>query len=184
MGHLSDGVWSDDEHWSTDDSGRFVRGASQFRRREGEPLVPERGRNHLYLAHPCPWCHRTAIVRELKGLQEVVSVSFVSPLMREGRIRPPLPTRSQPVRACAGRLPFVTTETGRSTRRMSRRETLCSRARTRPSGRAPTTISSTSRSRAMRAITSAGAPTNISRVTRAGVSATISRALSSTRWAS
>jgi putative glutathione S-transferase len=84
MGHLSNGVWSDDEQWSTDEGGRFVRGAAQFRRRASAPFVPETGRNHLYLAHACPWCHRTAIARELKGLQSVVSVSYVAPLMREG----------------------------------------------------------------------------------------------------
>lgn len=97
MGHLSDGVWSDDEQGSTDDGGRFVRGASQFRRREGVPFVPERGRNHLYLAHACPWCHRTAIVRELKGLQDTVSVSFVSPLMREGGWRFEAPAYVDPL---------------------------------------------------------------------------------------
>ena len=84
MGYLREGVWTDDEHWPTDDGGRFVRGASQFRRRPEAPFVPEPGRNHLYLAHACPWCHRTAIARELKGLQDKVTVSFVSPLMREG----------------------------------------------------------------------------------------------------
>lgn len=84
MGYLEAGVWTDNEHWPTDSGGRFVRGAAQFRPRDGVPFVPEPGRNHLYLAHACPWCHRTAIARALAGLEDVVSVSFVDPLMREG----------------------------------------------------------------------------------------------------
>ena len=84
MGYLDQGVWTDTEHWPADSAGRFVRGAAQFRRREAFPFVPEAGRYHLTLAHACPWCHRTAIARALAGLEDVVSVSFVDPLMREG----------------------------------------------------------------------------------------------------
>jgi glutathionyl-hydroquinone reductase len=84
MGFLRDGVWSDESHFPTDERGRFVRSASAFRLRPDVPFVPEPGRNHLYLAHACPWCHRTAIVRSLKGLEPVVSVSYVAPLMLEG----------------------------------------------------------------------------------------------------
>ncbi|MEQ1506250.1 MAG: glutathione S-transferase C-terminal domain-containing protein [Myxococcota bacterium] len=84
MGYLRDGTWVDDEHWSADADGRFQRDAARFRRRPEAPFVPDPGRNHLVLAHACPWCHRTAIARALKGLEDVVSVSFVDPLMREG----------------------------------------------------------------------------------------------------
>ncbi|MFC0037700.1 glutathione S-transferase C-terminal domain-containing protein [Actinomadura rayongensis] len=41
----------------------------------GYPAEP--GRYHLYVAHRCPWAHRTAIVRILTGLQDVVSLSYV-----------------------------------------------------------------------------------------------------------
>ncbi|MEU6714075.1 glutathione S-transferase C-terminal domain-containing protein [Nonomuraea sp. NPDC046802] len=37
----------------------------------------EAGRYHLYLAWSCPWAQRTAIVRGLKGLHDVVSLSYV-----------------------------------------------------------------------------------------------------------
>jgi putative glutathione S-transferase len=37
----------------------------------------EPGRYHLYVAWVCPWAQRTAIVRVLKGLEEVVSLSYV-----------------------------------------------------------------------------------------------------------
>jgi putative glutathione S-transferase len=39
-----------------------------------------RGRYHLYVALPCPWAHRTVIVRMLKGLEDVVSMSVLEPL--------------------------------------------------------------------------------------------------------
>jgi len=44
----------------------------------------EPGRYHLYVSWACPWAHRSAIVRELKGLQDVVSLSAVDPV-RDGR---------------------------------------------------------------------------------------------------
>lgn len=44
-------------------------GSSRFR---AEP-----GRYHLYVGWFCPWAQRTAIVRELKDLQNVVSLSYV-----------------------------------------------------------------------------------------------------------
>jgi putative glutathione S-transferase len=39
-----------------------------------------RGRYHLYVSHACPWAHRTVIMRALKGLEEVVSLSVTEPL--------------------------------------------------------------------------------------------------------
>ena len=83
MGFLLDGVWTDDEHWPTDGAGRFTREQARFRVPGGE-LALEPGRYHLVLAHACPWCHRVAIARELTGLADAVSVSYVDPIMREG----------------------------------------------------------------------------------------------------
>jgi glutathionyl-hydroquinone reductase len=37
----------------------------------------EPGRYHLYIAWVCPWAQRTAIVRKLKKLEDVVSLSYV-----------------------------------------------------------------------------------------------------------
>jgi putative glutathione S-transferase len=56
--------------------GRFVRQDSEFRDRVSEP---EAGRYHLYVCCACPWAHRTAIARKLKGLEEVISMSAVDP---------------------------------------------------------------------------------------------------------
>ncbi|WP_242613944.1 glutathione S-transferase C-terminal domain-containing protein [Actinomadura roseirufa] len=44
----------------------------------------EPGRYHLYISHRCPWAHRSAIVRRLKGLEDVVSLSYVDD-ERDGR---------------------------------------------------------------------------------------------------
>lgn len=73
--------------------GEFIRTESSFRNwvtvdgsagPSGQPgFVAEPGRYHLYISHACPWAHRTMIFRALKGLQEVISVSVVHPLMPE-----------------------------------------------------------------------------------------------------
>src|SRR5260370_765685 len=44
----------------------------------------EPGRYHLYISWGCPWAQRTAIVRKLMGLAEVVSLSYVDD-ERDGR---------------------------------------------------------------------------------------------------
>ncbi len=68
--------------------GEFVRPAYPFRGRitadgsSGYPAVP--GRYHLYISWACPWAHRSAIVRQLLGLEGVVSLSAVDPI-RDGR---------------------------------------------------------------------------------------------------
>ena len=63
-------------------NGSFKRQKSIFRSiiDEESQYKPEKGRYHLYLSYACPWAHRTLIVRELKGLDAVVSVSFVNPM--------------------------------------------------------------------------------------------------------
>ncbi len=44
----------------------------------------EPGRYHLYISWGCPWAQRTAIVRKLAGLEDVVSLSYVDD-ERDGR---------------------------------------------------------------------------------------------------
>lgn len=71
--------------------GEFVRSESGFRNwvtKDGRAgptgkagFAAEAGRYHLYVSHACPWAHRTMIFRALKGLQDVISVSIVHPLM-------------------------------------------------------------------------------------------------------
>jgi putative glutathione S-transferase len=71
--------------------GEFKRQESHFRDwvgldpRSGEQtaFAPEPGRYHLYVSLACPWCHRTAILRELAGLQEALPISYVAPFRDE-----------------------------------------------------------------------------------------------------
>jgi glutathionyl-hydroquinone reductase len=68
--------------------GAFERPAYPFRGRitadgsSGYPAEP--GRYHLYISWACPWATRTAIVRQLLGLEDVISLSAVDPI-RDGR---------------------------------------------------------------------------------------------------
>lgn len=67
----------------TETDGSFKRKASTFRSfitQDGE-FTPEKGRYHLYVSYACPWATRTLIVRVLKGLEDFISVSVVSPRM-------------------------------------------------------------------------------------------------------
>ena len=77
--------------FKTDGGGDFVRWASGFRNwvtTDGRPGPSGKGgfaaapdRYHLYISHACPWAHRTMIFRALKGLESLISVSVVHPLM-------------------------------------------------------------------------------------------------------
>jgi putative glutathione S-transferase len=90
MGLLVDGVWQDEQHAQRTPAGRFVRPATRFRNwitedgsagASGEGGFPAaRDRYHLYVSLACPWAHRTVIMRKLKGLEEIVSISVVEPL--------------------------------------------------------------------------------------------------------
>jgi glutathionyl-hydroquinone reductase len=90
MGLLVDGVWQDEQHIARTPDGRFVRPTTRFRNwvtQDGGPgptgeggFAAARGRYHLYVALPCPWAHRTVIMRMLKGLEDVVSMSVLEPL--------------------------------------------------------------------------------------------------------
>lgn len=71
---------------SIDKTGAFVRKDSIFRNwiKKGTEFPPEKDRYHLYISHACPWAHRTAIVRQLKGLQDVITISPVDYLLGPG----------------------------------------------------------------------------------------------------
>ncbi len=87
MGLLIDGQWRDDWYNTERTGGAFERPATTFRRwvtADGSSGFPAAaGRYHLFLALACPWCHRTLLFRRLKRLQDVISISFVEPLMLE-----------------------------------------------------------------------------------------------------
>jgi putative glutathione S-transferase len=93
MGLLIEGQWVDRWYDTDANDGRFVRSESQFRNwitPDGNPgpsgnggFKAETGRYHLYVSLACPWAHRTLILRKLKGLESMISVSVVNPLMAE-----------------------------------------------------------------------------------------------------
>ncbi len=86
-GALYNGLWKSKDEWEQNEKGEFERQQSQFRDRISacpDALYPaEKGRYHLYVSYACPWAHRTLLVRALKGLEDVISVSVVHPLMRD-----------------------------------------------------------------------------------------------------
>lgn len=63
--------------------GSFNRKPSTFRDviEKGGRYEPEKGRYHLYVSYACPWAHRTLITRKIKGLEDYVDVTVVSPHM-------------------------------------------------------------------------------------------------------
>ena len=87
MGLLVDGQWKDQWYDTKNNDGKFVRQDSKFRGQieanKDAQFPAESGRYHLYVSLACPWAHRTLIFRALKGLEEHISVSVVSPNMLE-----------------------------------------------------------------------------------------------------
>lgn len=85
MGLLVDGVWHDEWYNTEDDDGKFIREDAQFRdwiSKDGK-FQPEAGRYHLYVCLACPWASRCLMMRKLKGLEEIISLSVVNPVMLE-----------------------------------------------------------------------------------------------------
>lgn len=93
MGLLVDGKWEDKWYDTKKSGGRFERTVPQFRNwitADGSPgptgqggFKAEVGRYHLYVSLACPWACRTLMLRTLKGLEDMISVSVVHPLMLE-----------------------------------------------------------------------------------------------------
>ena len=91
MGLLQNGEWVDQWYDTKNSGGEFRRQDSRFRSwvtadgsagpSGGEGFKAEPGRYHLYVSLACPWAHRTLIFRELKGLQDMIGVTVVEPLM-------------------------------------------------------------------------------------------------------
>ncbi|HVA13430.1 MAG TPA: glutathione S-transferase family protein [Stellaceae bacterium] len=84
MGVLIDGQWRDEElPQETAQTGAFQRTDSIFRQHitadGASSFKAEAGRYHLYVAHGCPWAHRTLIFRALKKLDGAISVAYAIP---------------------------------------------------------------------------------------------------------
>ena len=94
MGQLIEGVWhTDDAYLRPNGDGSFKRPSAVFRNwitEDGGPgssgeggFRAEADRYHLYVSYACPWAHRTLMFRNLKGLENLISVSVVHPDMIE-----------------------------------------------------------------------------------------------------
>ncbi len=93
MGQLINGGWYPNGYETESKKGDFVRKASSFRHwitKDGQAgptgdagFKAEPYRYHLYVSLACPWAHRTLIYRALKGLEEMISISVVNPLMEK-----------------------------------------------------------------------------------------------------
>lgn len=91
MGMLVEGVWQDQASRRPDTGGRFQRQPPRFRNwvtpdgrtgpTGGAGFAAAPGRYHLYVSLACPWAHRTIIFRQLKALEDTISMSVVSPVM-------------------------------------------------------------------------------------------------------
>lgn len=91
MGLLVDGKWVQDEYAARNVDGKFVFHHSEFRNWVTEDgsagptgssgFKAESGRYHLYISLACPWACRALMVRNLKKLQDTISLTIVDPLM-------------------------------------------------------------------------------------------------------
>lgn len=91
MGLLVDGQWQDRWYDTASSGGRFEREDAGFRNwvtvdgsaglsgKNG--FKAEANRYHLYVSLACPWANRTTIYRQLKGLEDIISISVVHPFM-------------------------------------------------------------------------------------------------------
>jgi glutathionyl-hydroquinone reductase len=86
LGMLVDGKWVSKRE-QEDQQGRFLRPSTTFRNHitaDGSSgFKAESARYHLYISWACPWAHRTAMMRVVKGLEDVISLSVVDPEMGE-----------------------------------------------------------------------------------------------------
>jgi putative glutathione S-transferase len=94
MGHLMNGEWVNDDRITADARGAFVRADSQFRNwitTDGSAgpsgssgFKAEPDRYHLFVSYNCPWAHRTIIMRKLKQLEGVITMSLADRPKTEG----------------------------------------------------------------------------------------------------
>lgn len=93
MGLLVNGKWVDQWYDTKEIGGKFVCQQARF----SNWITPdgsagpsgiagfkmESGRYHLYVQLACPWAHRTLIFRQIKGLNDHITVDAVHPDMMD-----------------------------------------------------------------------------------------------------
>lgn len=87
MAQLVEGEWRDTAPAAEEigEDGSFIRAESAIRDWIGQGtdarFPAEAGRYHIFASLVCPWASRVTAFRKLKGLEDVVSLSFSSPLI-------------------------------------------------------------------------------------------------------
>ncbi|MCC5639025.1 glutathione S-transferase family protein [Nostoc sp. CHAB 5844] len=84
LGRLVNGQWT--TVWTErNENGEFQRMPTQFHHQitadGASGFRAEAGRYHLYVSLGCPWAHRTVLLRALKGLEKVIGLSIVDPVI-------------------------------------------------------------------------------------------------------
>jgi putative glutathione S-transferase len=86
MGRLIEGKWSTGD-LGPDAHGQYIRRDAKFREQvsadKSAKFPAEADRYHLYVSHACGWSHRALLFRALKGLEDVISASFMEDFMGE-----------------------------------------------------------------------------------------------------
>ena len=87
MGLLVDGKWHNKWYPTEKTKGQFMRSEAQFRHwittagsagPSGQAgFKAEENRYHLYVSYACPWANRALILRKIKGLEKIISISVV-----------------------------------------------------------------------------------------------------------
>ncbi|WP_088889927.1 glutathione S-transferase family protein [Leptolyngbya ohadii] len=86
LGQLVNGQWT--KEWTErNESGQFQRMPTLFHSQitaDGSSgFKAEPGRYHLYISLGCPWANRTALIWKLKGLEDVIGMSIVDPVISD-----------------------------------------------------------------------------------------------------
>lgn len=87
-GMMMSGQWQETIDPIKITDGKFMREAAQFRNWvQDDPTASfpaEANRYHLYVSLACPFASRCIIMRKLKSLEQVISMSIAEPLMLQG----------------------------------------------------------------------------------------------------
>jgi glutathionyl-hydroquinone reductase len=86
LGQLVNGQWQT-EWKENNEKGEFQRMSTQFHNwitADGSSgFKAEPNRYHLYVSLGCPWANRTAFLWKLKGLEDVIGLSIVDPVISD-----------------------------------------------------------------------------------------------------
>ena len=84
MGQLLEGKWVEDAVAKSvlEEKNMKNENFNDWITKDGN-FKAEKGRYHLYVSYGCPWASRALLMRNLKGLEDVISLSVVNPYLGE-----------------------------------------------------------------------------------------------------